>query len=127
MGNWHSFNENPDGKNVGDCTVRAISTLIGQSWEETYTELCMQGFLMRDLPSSNAVWGAYLKSKGFRRCIIPEADADGYTVADFCNDYPKGTYLLAISGHVVAVKDGEYYDTWDSGGEIPLYSWEKGN
>ena len=126
MGNWHSFNENPDGKNVGDCTVRAISTVLDQSWEETYTELCMQGFLMRDMPSSNAVWGAYLRSKSFKRCIIPEADTEGYTVADFCRDYPTGTYLLALSGHVVAVKNGEYFDTFDSGGETPLYSWEKG-
>lgn len=34
-----------------------------------------------------------------------------------------GTYILALSGHVVTVVDGDWYDTWDSGGEIPIYYW----
>ena len=33
---WAKHNENPDGRNVGDCTVRAISTALGQNWETTY-------------------------------------------------------------------------------------------
>ena len=44
---------------------------------------------------------------------------------DFCNDHPKGAYILALSSHVVAVVDGCYYDTWDSGQEIPIYYWTK--
>ena len=32
-----------------------------------------------------------------------------------------------ISGHVVAVIDGNYYDTWDSGDKIPIYYWYKAN
>jgi len=35
------------------------------------------------------------------------------------------THILALSGHVVCVMDGDYYDTWDSGGEVPLYYWRK--
>lgn len=52
---------------------------------------------------------------------------DCYTVADFCRDHPNGTYILAIEGHVVAVDHGDWYDTWDSGDEIPIYYWEKKN
>lgn len=37
-----------------------------------------------------------------------------------------GRYLLALDQHVVAVVDGDYYDTWDSGNEIPIYYWMKG-
>ena len=33
--------------------------------------------------------------------------------------------LSCIDGHVVTVQDGKYYDTWDSGNEIPVYYWEK--
>lgn len=122
---WHSFNENPDGNRVGDCTIRAISTVLDQDWERTFMEICLQGFIMGDMPSSNAVWGEYLRNRGFCRHLIPESDDEYYTVSDFCRDYPEGTYLLALSGHVVAVIDGEYFDTWDSGHEIPLYCWEK--
>jgi hypothetical protein len=122
---WIRHNENPEGKNVGDCTIRAISLAIGQSWEATFIGLAIQGFLMGDMPSANAVWGAYLRGKGFVRQIIPDTCPDCYTVADFAMDHPSGTYILALSGHVVCVINGDWIDTWDSGGEIPLYYWHK--
>ena len=122
---WARHNENPDGRNVGDCTVRAISTALGQEWETTYIALALQGYLMGDMPSANHVWGAYLREKGFRRAVIPDECLDCYTVADFAAEHPSGTYILALSGHVVCVMDGDYYDTWDSGGEVPLYYWRK--
>jgi hypothetical protein len=61
------YNSNPSGKRVGDCVVRAISKILDYDWERTYTELALQGFMMHDMPSSNSVWGAYLKNKGYRR------------------------------------------------------------
>lgn len=85
--------------------------------------MCLYGFMRCDMPSANHVWGAYLKSKGWGRAIIPDACPDCYSVKDFCKDNQKGSFVLAISGHVVAVIDGEYYDTWDSGDEIPIYYW----
>lgn len=125
MSQWISYNANPHSKRVGDCTVRAISKALGQSWEQTYTELALQGMILSDMPSANHVWGAYLKHKGFERKLIPDSCPDCYTVADFCEDNPEGTYILAISGHVVTVISGQYYDTWDSGSEVPIYFWKK--
>lgn len=122
---WVRYNANPDGRNVGDCTIRALSLALGQSWERTYVELALEGFMMGDMPSANHVWGAYLRRKGFRRRILPDACPDCYTVADFARDHPSGTYLLALDGHVVCLIDGDWYDTWDSGGKIPLYYWTR--
>lgn len=119
------FNQNPAGKQVGDCTIRAISKATGQSWEETYAGLAIQGFLMSDMPSANSVWGAYLRSKGFKRTVIPNTCPDCYTVSAFAREHPKGIYILALSNHVVCVVDGIYYDAWDSGNEIPLFYWER--
>lgn len=119
------YNANPIHKHVGDCTVRAISTALNQSWETTYIGLMIQGFIMCDMPSANHVWGAYLKSKGFTRHILSDLYPDYYTVSDFCKDNPYGIFILAISGHVVAVIDGDYYDTWDSGNEISIYFWKR--
>lgn len=48
-------NPNPLKRNVGDCTVRAISICEGLSWEEVYLSLCIMGFLEADMPSSNAI------------------------------------------------------------------------
>ena len=54
------FNPNPEWKQVGDCTVRAIARATGQSWDATYIGLCLQGLIMGDMPSANSVWSAYL-------------------------------------------------------------------
>ena len=119
------YNPNPTKKNVGDCTVRAISKATNQSWEQTYIELALRGFMMGDMPSANAVWGADLKRHGYIRRIIPENYPDFYTVRNFADDHPNGTYILALSGHVVCIIDGVLYDSWDSSGEIPIYFWCK--
>lgn len=122
---WNKYNANPKGKQVGDCTVRAISKATEQSWEDAYSGIALQGFLLADMPSANNVWGAYLKRKGFRRHMIPDSCPDCYTVEDFCRDHPIGTFIVALHGHVIAVKDGDYYDTWQSGNETPLYYFER--
>lgn len=118
-------NINPDDKNTGDCTVRAISTALGQSWEKTFAGLCVKSLEMHEMPSTNRVWGAYLRDKGFARSAIPADLPEDYSVRDFCEDTPKGTFILACEGHVVAVIDGKYYDAWDSGDYVPLFYWER--
>lgn len=119
------YNPNPYGKRVGDCVIRAISKALNQPWEKTYTEIALQGLILGDMPSSNAVWGAFLKNNGFERYAIPNTCPDCYTVEDFCRDNPKGTYLLALSSHVVTVQDGNAYDIWDSLNEVPQYYWKR--
>lgn len=125
MDRYVNYNANPKSKRVGDCVVRAISLLLDQAWEYTYCGIVVKGYELYDMPSSNAVWGAYLRSNGCERYPIPNTCPDCYTVKQFCEDHPQGKYLLCLNGHVVAVIDGRYYDTWDSGEEIPIYYWEK--
>lgn len=125
MQNYEFYNPNPAHKRVGDCTVRAISKALDQSWETTFLGIVLQSLIMFDMPSANAVWGAYLKNKGFTRQIIPDTCPDCYTVSDFAADHPRGTYILALSKHVVCVQDGILYDSWDSREEVPLYYWER--
>lgn len=121
------YNANPEGKNVGDCTVRAISKLLNKEWQDIYIELMIQGLMQCDMPSANHVWGNYLKSKGYHRNVISNELPDDYSVIDFCKDHSKGSFLLALPSHVIATKDGNYYDTWDSGHEVPLFFWENKN
>lgn len=109
----------------GDCVVRAISKITNQSWEKTYIELCVQGFLMGEWGNSNEVWDSYLRGCGFKRRAIPNTCPDCYTVKDFCYDNPYGEYILSTGSHTVAVKFGTYYDSWDSGNEVPIFYYEK--
>ena len=120
------YNPNPAGKSVGDCPVRAISKALGKSWEEVYTGLCLEGFRLGDMPNADSVWGPFLRHHGFRRHLLPEDCPDCYTVADFARDNPKGTFILSMPGHhVLCVVDGDWFDSWDSGGECPVYYWSK--
>lgn len=119
-------NENPRGKRAADCTVRALSTLFGEEWDDVYLQLCLLGYDMCDMPSSKAVVAEFMKDRGFDRFAVPSACPYCYSVRDFCRDYPRGKFLLATDSHVIPVVDGDYIDTWDSGGEMPLMFWTRG-
>ena len=116
---------NPQGKSVGDCTVRAIAIATGSAWVDTYLDLCLTGMLMSDMPSSNSVTASYLKKNGFRRRTIPDECPDYYTISDFCKDHPKGTYIIGTGSHLTTVIDGDLWDSWDSSNECPVYYFEK--
>ena len=116
------YNPNPYGSKVGDCVVRAISAATGQDWDTTFTGLAFQAFALKDMPSSNYVWGEYLRSRGFQRHAIPNTCPACYTVADFADDHPHGVYVLGTGQHAVCVADGGIvYDNWDSRNEVPIY------
>lgn len=119
------YNPNPTGRHVGDCTVRALSKALDLTWDQAYAMLAAQGFVMCDMPSSNAVFGAILKQHGFSRYAIPDSCPDCYTLQDFCNDNPQGLFVVGMSGHVATVIDGDIYDAWNSGNEIVIYVWRK--
>ena len=117
------YNPNPSRRKTIDCTIRAICLLTGQDWETVYIGTSSQGLVSHDMPESDAVWGQYLHNLGYNRYFLPNTCPYCYTVKDFCYDHPVGKFLLKTQGHVVAVKDGNYYDTGDCGDEMPVYYW----
>ena len=119
-------NLNPRDKFVGDCTVRAIALLLDKSWKSVYSGLVAIGFLECDMPASNSIWSKYLLNYGCIRKVAPNTCPYCYTVKDFCIDNPIGRYLLSTGSHVVTVIDGNYYDTWDSGDQVIIHYWFKG-
>lgn len=118
-------NPNPNGAYVEDCVIRAIAIATNRSWDETAIYLFLQAFIMKNMPSVNKVWGALLTSIGFRQYALPNTCPDCYTIRDFCIDNPDGIFILATGSHVVAVIDGDYYDAWDSGDELPTSVWRR--
>lgn len=115
---WH--NENPLDRNVGDCTVRSISTALNQDWDTTYCGLCIEGYILKDMPSSNEVWRQYLARFGLER----QKASPRMTVNEFARTHPRGVYLLGLNSHVVCIVDGTIFDTWDSGEKEVLYYWK---
>lgn len=119
------YNPNPHGMYNDDCLIRAISLITNRSWDSVYFDLCLQGYLMKNMPSVNVVWGNYLRSIGFEQIMIPNTCPECYTIRDFCYDFPYGEYILVTGSHVIAVIDGDYYDSWDSGDEMPSSVWRR--
>lgn len=127
---WVEWNPNPiAGNRAGDCVIRAIAAVTGRDWYDIYWDLCEMGAEMGDWGNSNPVWRDYLRELGFRQYVVPNSCPFCYTVREFCEDNPNGTFILATGAdngnHVVAVLDGDYYDSWESGNEIPIYYFSR--
>lgn len=120
---WKKFQNNPTGRNVGDCAVRAVSAALGVDWEKAYVLMADAGLQMGDLPNADATWGAVLRQHGFYRKNIPNSCPECYTIADFARDHPYGVFVLGTGTHVATVIDGDLYDAWESSNEIPSYYW----
>lgn len=119
------FSNNPLGKNTGDCVIRAISVAENLSWDEVFWKLAQKAYEMGDVLTSNSVWGSLLKDLGYVRGVIPNSCPDCYSVREFANEHPQGTYVLGTGTHAVAVVNGDYIDAWQSGNETPIYYFRK--
>ena len=122
-----TINPNPQRKNTGDCVIRAISIAEEKDCDDIFFELMMKSYIMKEMPTQNNVWGSYLKDIGYKRYIVSDDCPDCYTISDFVKENPQGTFILATGTHVVLVRDGWLYDTWDSSGEHPIYYFKKEN
>lgn len=121
---WQKWNPNPiQNDHAGDCAVRAVAKALDMTWEQAYSRLTLNGFLMGDMPSSDLVSGALLREAGFNRSVIPNTCPNCYSVEDFCRDHPKGTFIVKSENHLATVVDGVLWDSWDSSKNVPIYFW----
>lgn len=70
-------NPNPKKKLVIDCVVRAVSIVTDRSWHDVFFDICAEGGVLCDMPSSNLVWKKYLEEKGFTMDNIPILSCTG--------------------------------------------------
>lgn len=119
------YNANPVRKSHGDCVIRALSKVLDLTWEEVAIDLCMMQVSLYEMQNNDFLWGEYLSLNGFVKGILPYPCPNCVTVREFCKLYPTGTFVVATGSHVVAVVNGNYYDTEDTGDEVLLYYWER--
>ena len=120
---WIRANPNPKHKEVSDCVIRALCIALNRSWYQIYDDLSMLGREECNWGNSDSVWGKYLYLNGFEPFLLPHTCPKCITVREFTYEYPKGIYIIGTGSHAVAVMDGDYYDSWDSGDEIPSFFW----
>lgn len=109
--------------NYGDCVVRALTKLLNMEWLEVFNELIPIAADLQCMPNAKPCYERYLKSKGFEyHGISNKKGTKRPTVDRFAKDHKEGAYFVRVANHVVAVVDGVYYDTWDSG-ECKMYGY----
>ena len=115
---WTFFQPNPKDKSNKkcDCHIRCIAGALNCDWLEAYDMMYEIGRRSAD----NI--GDLLIEHGFTACKVGR---DKPTVNEFCNEHPTGTYVLRLSHHVVCVKNGQFFDTWDCGEKCVYRYWSK--
>lgn len=111
------YNENPLKKDTEDCVIRSISCATHKSWDEVYDELS-------DLAQYNGtlfdqkefvIW--YLDNHFKRVPYIP------YKVKDVAKEYRNNIILCTMEGHIVCIRYGIIYDTFDPSERIVEDAW----
>ena len=105
------YNNNPLGRHVNDCSVRAIALATNNSWDNTYKTLSEYARLQGITFSEVEFIDEYL-SKLYPRYCQGEKDKV-ITVKDFLNLQLTGRWLITMSGHITCAIDGVCYDTFD--------------
>lgn len=123
---WRRFQPNPFNISTSDCTVRAVCAVTGLDWRTAHRILCELSGELGEMPDRNRSWWAFLRAIGFTLFRLIDTCPDCYTVADFARDHPHGRYILGPHEHAVAVIDGDWWDSWDSGDTVPTYYFEEG-
>ena len=110
-------------KRIGDCTIRAITKIEQISWLEAYDRLYEIGRSIFELPNSMTTIRKYLEKQGYERVAIKAVKGSKRpTIESFTQEHKTGTYLVQVANHVVAVSDGHFFDSWNSG-KKSLYSY----
>ena len=128
---FYFYNANPKGKDIGDCTYRAMSVFLNRSWADIakmdsqyyissgmwfYTDVLVDG-------KCRSLLGDYLKANGYE-CVY-SSEGKGISsissLRSFIDTVAEAdkVYLCITSGHITVIKDMKVWDTWDSSGRFP--------
>lgn len=107
-------------KQKNDCTVLALAIARNLPYDEAYDALkdagrkCSRGFdfvkWIQTQPWATRI--AFPAVKGQRRM----------TPAQFCRDFPKGTFILRLTNHLFVVKEGVVYDAFENRPDRCVYA-----
>lgn len=116
-------NPHPEQKRVGDCIKRSIVIATGIN----YRDITIMLNRWKKLSGDRDYWKSFIetvlgghKNKGDMQ---HEFYGRRYTVKEFASYWNPKTAILRCAGHLVTCKNGDYYDTWDSGEKGVYIAW----
>lgn len=97
------------------CSVTALSLVKRWSFrqaQEFLLEHCGRqtgkGLCSSKLNNLHAALGGLGKVR-----LLPYSRTNKVTLNKFCEQHSSGVYLVCVSKHILAIKDGVVYDHWD--------------
>lgn len=109
--------------NYGDCVIRSLTKVTGKEWLQVFEDLLVYARELQCMPNGKPCYEKYLVANNFTyHGISNKKGSKRPTVDSFAKEHKEGTYLLRVAHHCVAVVDGHYFDTWDSG-ECSMYGY----
>lgn len=97
-----------------DCTVKAVAKAAGKTYE--WGHMVMKTYCKRR-NRGRAYTSTYvplaLDKLGITHKVGPYTRENKITLKKFCEKHPVGRYIVATSGHAIAIVDGVVYDWGD--------------
>lgn len=120
----------PNGKDIkdtfGDCVIRALTKVENKSWVEVFDELAPIAREMQCMPNGKPCYEEFLKRRGYEYVgVSNKRGTKRPTVSSFALAHKQGVFIARVAHHIVAVIDGRFYDTWDSGWKSLYGYWVK--
>lgn len=118
MINYISKNVNPKGRKTGDCSTRALVSVLGISYQEALERQTAWSLKTFYDPTSKEVMEKVLKEFGYVKMKQPrKPDGTKYSVGEIdelvsYNVRSKGV-LITVANHHTAVIGSDCIDTWD--------------
>lgn len=111
------YNNNSLGLFENDCTIRAISTATGNTWDDTYEHLSNIARLRGTMMDDKDFIREYLDERYKRLKNIP------HLVGEVSGGYPDNILLITMNGHIVCSKYGIVYDSFDCRDRVAEFAW----
>ena len=112
------YNNNALGLFKNDCSIRAITTATGNSWDDTYEHLSNIAQLQGTMMDDKYFIRQYLDERYERIKDIP------YTVGEVAGTYPDNILIISMNGHLTCSKFGMILDSFDCRNRIAEYCWK---
>lgn len=123
---YYQPNEKDLKDSFGDCVIRSFTKTEGKSWTQVFDELIPFAREFQCMPNGKPSYQAYLKHYGYTYTgISNKKGTKRPTVSSFAMGHKDGKYILVTANHLVAVDQGRFYDTWDSGDKCLYGYWTK--
>lgn len=112
------YNPNPSKhEDVADCTVRAYCKAFDTTWENALLVSTMSALKNHRVFNDNKAIQEFLESLGCIKHSVKVTKGSKRPTPDSLarsKEFKNATLIISVAQHMVTVRDGKVYDTWDS-------------